>query len=257
MFYFLSKTIDFLLMPMNISLILLMWGMFVKNRRKRNTALILSLMILLMTSNSYIVNKAFTVWEYKQLNIKDVADGYDVGVVLTGGMINWATFATDHIGFGGHADRFLQAYLLYKNGKIKKIMISGASPGWLTRQGKGEGLEVKRLLIQWGVKPGDIVLEQRARNTRENAVFSEKLLAEQFPGQKYLLITSSFHMKRSMACFEKTGLKMDAFPADFYGGDFRFKVKDLLIPDPEVIGYFNLLWREWIGFVIYRIMGYC
>ncbi|GLU56819.1 YdcF family protein [Dyadobacter frigoris] len=243
-------------MPFSISLILILYALFTKKAKRKKIALIFSFSILYLISNSFIINKAFQWWEYKPVNISEVKKTYDVGIVLTGGMISLSQTA-DHPGLGIQADRFLQAYLLYKKGKIRKILITGASQKILTDAGKGEAQQAAALLMQWGVKPGDIVLELKAKNTRENALFTSKILNTKFPGESYLLITSSFHMRRATGCFKKVGISADVFPADFYGSDEGTSFKETVIPDPKIVGFSQLLFREWVGIIIYKIMGYC
>lgn len=257
MFYFLSKTIDFLLMPFSISMILLLYALCTKKTKNKKKALITSFSILFLISNTFLINKAFHWWEYQPVDLKEVNKTYDVGILLTGGLINMAKVNADHPGLGSQADRFLQTYLLYKEGKIKKIIITGASQKALTDHGNGETQQTAKLLVQWGVRPEDILMEQKAKNTRENALFTAKILKQEFPDKKYLLITSAFHMRRSVGCFEKAGVKTDQFPADFYGNSSSNKIKDFIIPAPEVLGYSQLLFREWVGIIVYKIMGYC
>jgi len=256
MFFFLSKTIDFLLMPLSISLILLLYALGTKKPKRKKNAVVLSFLILFLISNSYLINKAFVWWEYKPVKIREVSEMYDAGILLTGGLINIPGLSSDP-GLGLHADRFLQTYELYKAGKIKKIVITGASGKQFTDIGKGEAQQAANFLIQWGVNPNDIILEQSARNTRENALFTAKILNREFPKGSYLLITSAFHMRRSVGCFEKAGIKTDQFPADFYGNNYDPQIKEYFIPSPEVLGYSQLLFRELVGIVIYKIMGYC
>ncbi|MCF0059040.1 YdcF family protein [Dyadobacter sp. CY356] len=244
-------------MPFSISLILILYGLMTKKARRKRIAVIFAFVILYLISNSFLINKAFNWWEYKPVNISEVKKTYDVGILLTGGMISTPDLTIDHPDFGPHADRFLQAYLLYKNGKIRKILITGASPKDFVDAGKSEVQQVSTLLIQWGVKPEDILLEPNAKNTRENAVYSEKILHSKFPGKSYILITSSFHLRRALACFKKAGVSADVFPTDFYGGTGSTKIKDMIIPDPEVVGYSQPLFREWVGIIIYKLMGYC
>ncbi|MCF2442370.1 YdcF family protein [Dyadobacter sp. CY345] len=256
MFFFLSKTIDFLLMPLSISLILLLYALRTNKPKHKKNALILSFVILFLISNSFLINKAFVWWEYKPVKVNAVSKTYDVGILLTGGLINIPELSSD-AGLGLHADRILQTYELYKAGKIKKIIITGASGKQFTDIGKGEAQQTAKFLVQWGVDPQDIILEQEARNTRENALFTAQILNRKFPGKDYLLITSAFHMRRSVGCFEKAGIKTDQFPADFYGNSYDTQIKEYFIPSPEVLGYSQLLFRELVGIVIYKIMGYC
>ncbi len=244
------------MMPLCISLFFIGMAFFAKVQCRRRLYLLIGFLTLVITSNQFLVTQAFNFWEFKPKSTTDLVGTYDVGVVLTGGMINWSTLKTDHVGMGNSGDRFVQAFTLYKNQKIRKILISGASPRKLAQIGRGEGKEAKKFLVAWGVPEEDIILEEAARNTRENAFYTEKILSDQFPGQRYLLLTSSFHMKRSLACFEKVGLNIDTYPVDFYGGDYTFKW-DFWIPEPDAIASFNLVWREWVGFWVYKLMGYC
>lgn len=243
-------------MPFSISLILILYALFTKKNRRKKIAIIFSFAILYLISNSFLINKAFQWWEYKSVNISEVKKTYDVGVVLTGGLITLSQTA-DHPGLGIQADRFLQAYLLYKNNKIRKILITGASRKSLTDAGKGEAQQAAALLVLWGVKAGDIILELNAKNTRENALFTSKILKAQFPGKSYVLITSSFHMRRAAGCFKKVGISAEVFPADFYGNNESTSFKEAVIPDPKIVGFSQLIFREWVGIIIYKIMGYC
>lgn len=207
--------------------------------------------------NAFLVHKAFQWWEYDPINIVELEGSYDVGIVLTGGMIGMPTPHSDHPGFGRHADRFFQAYLLYKAGKIKKILISGADQPRVMRLQLDDGQQTALLLTKWGVPKEDIILEGSSRNTRQNAVNSAKLLQTRFPKGRFILITSSFHLRRAVGCFQKAGINSAVFPADIYGAFRSPTFKDYIRPDPEMFGYAHLLWREWVGFLVYKIMGYC
>ncbi|WP_229253688.1 YdcF family protein [Dyadobacter sp. NIV53] len=150
----------------------------------------------------------------------------------------------------------LEAFLLYKAGKIKKILISGTSQPYLMAAKKGETRLAAQLLLDWGVKAGDIIYEERSRNTRENAIFSARILRSKFPGGKYLLITSAFHMRRSLGCLAKVNIDADAFPADFYGGEYPLDFQFLFVPNSNALAYFDLLWHEWTGYIMYKLVGY-
>jgi uncharacterized SAM-binding protein YcdF (DUF218 family) len=255
MFYFLSKAIDFLIMPFSIFLILSLAGFLSKNAKRRKILLSIAFVWLFLISNSYLVNKAFNWWEYRHTNISSIGKIYDVGIVLSGGLTGVSPEGSDHPSIGSHGDRFLQAFLLYKAGKIKKILITGTSSARLLNQGKGETRQAAELLVQWGVSSEDIILEERARNTRENALYSAGILKSKFPGGSYLLITSAFHIRRSVRCFNKSGMTVTPFATDFYGSQNQ-SLRDLLILDPGAIARLDLLWHEWTGYLIYKMVGY-
>lgn len=256
MFFFLSKTLDFFLMPVGILLFILLFAFFAKNRTKSRRAVLAAVLLLYVFCNTFLVNAAFRWWEYAPRNIADIQQPYEVGVVLTGGMIRLSNVKADHPGLGRHADRFFQAYLLYKAGKIKKILISGADNPRKMKMKLDDGHQAARLLVGWGVHPDDILLEGSSRNTHQNAVNSAALLKQKFPGNRYLLITSSFHLRRAVACFKKENIQVDVFPADIYGVMLALSLEDYLRPDPDVFAYVHLLWREWIGYATYWVVGY-
>jgi uncharacterized SAM-binding protein YcdF (DUF218 family) len=257
MFFFLSKTIDFFLMPLSFILILLIYAGFAKNRTNAKKAILTVVVMMFLLCNAFLVHKAFQWWEYAPKNIADVEGVYDVGIVLTGGMVGLPTTTSDHPGLSRHADRLLQTYLLYKAGKINKILISGADQPRIMKLKLDDGQQSALLLQKWGVPKADILLEGTSRNTRQNAVNSAEILRKRFPGGRFILITSSFHLRRAVGCFQKAGIDPAVFPADLYGPFRTPTLRDYLRPDPDMFGYAHLLWREWVGYLVYKVMGYC
>jgi len=257
MFYFLSKAVDFLVMPLSIAFFLLLYALFAKKDKSRKRTVFLAIILLLLISNSYLVNKAFNWWEPKPSDIGSIHQVYDAGILLSGGLIASNYPEEDHAWMGRHGDRVLQTYLLYKAGKIRNILITGTSSEAVMAAGKGETRQAAALLVKWGVPAHAIIYEEKARNTRENALFSARILNEKFASGKYMLITSAFHMRRSAGCFAKAGIKTDIFPADFYGSYYGTTLKSTVIPDPDALAYFSLLWHEWVGYVVYSLAGYC
>lgn len=256
MFYFLSKAIDFLIMPLSIIFLMMLYGLATKNNRKRKLVLMLSLVLLSLFSNTWLVNKAFTWWEPRPVNINTVDGTYDVGILLSGGLIGANVPDEDHAVLGSHGDRVLQTFLLYKAGKIKKVLITGTSSATMMEAGKGETRRAAALMVKWGVPAQDVIFEENARNTRENALFVARILNQKFPGGRYLLITSAYHMPRSAGCFAKVRVKTDQFPADYYGSYYPLAFKNTLIPDPYALAYFSFLWHEWVGYIMYKLVGY-
>ncbi|GGM98430.1 hypothetical protein GCM10010967_35360 [Dyadobacter beijingensis] len=256
MFYFLSKAVDFLIMPLSIVFFILIYAWTIKSDRRRKQAVGLVIVLLFLGSNPYLVTKAVNAWEHRFVNLAEVKKTYDVGIMLSGGLIMTSTPRQDHPALGDHGDRILQTYLLYKQGKIKKILITGISGELLMARRLGETRQAASLLVSWGVPAQDILFEEKARNTHENALYSAQILNKMFPGGKYLLVTSAFHMRRSAGCFEKVGVKTDPFPADFHGGYNEFIIHKL-VPDPDAFARFCMLWHEFVGLVAYKLVGYC
>ena len=101
------------------------------------------------------------------------------------------------------ADRVWHAARLYHAGKAPVIMPSGCS----------EAGSSTVLLRELGVPASAIVVEDRAKNTIENGLFS-KTLMEKNGYTNALLVTSAFHMRRSEMIFRTLGVRVFPVTAD-------------------------------------------
>jgi uncharacterized SAM-binding protein YcdF (DUF218 family) len=71
-----------------------------------------------------------------------------------------------------------------------------------------------------------------------------------------LLITSAFHMRRSLGCFEKVGFNVAPYSTDRYSGERKYIFDHLFIPSASVLEEWNLIIHEWIGYMTYYFSGY-
>ncbi|MDN5202626.1 YdcF family protein [Fulvivirgaceae bacterium BMA10] len=254
MFFILSKTVYFLAMPLTIIVACFLLSYFFRNILLKKRLFLLGTLLLLLFTNDFIINEFLLIWEESPTTINQVKNDYDIGIVLTG-ITNVNKKPHDRVHFNKGADRILHALQLYREGKIKRILISGGS-GSLLRKDFTEAQGLQSTLLMAGVNPEDIILESNSRNTFENAKFSTELIKQKFQNQKCLLITSAFHMRRSRACFAKTGLPVDTFSVDFYTHDRMFTPDILILPQVGALSKWNILIREILGVLTYRIMGY-
>ena len=253
MFYILSKTIFYILMPMFWIIFLLFYAIVTKNDKRRKKAIRICLGIVFIFGNPALTNEAFWQWEVPATPMANVGT-YEVGVVLTG-VLNVHKIPHERTYFNKGADRITHALQLYKNGNIKKILISGGS--FQPIKDEDEAQDLKKFLLLAGVPENDIILEDKSANTRENALFSAKILNKDFPNQKYLIITSAFHLRRSLGCFEKAGIKADGFATDFYNSDRKtINALSWLVPTEKSLYFSYILLHEWLGYGVYRIIGY-
>ena len=192
-------------------------------------------------------------WEYDPIPISEVGE-YDVAIVFSG-VTKGSKTPRDRVYFGFGADRITHTLQLYNEGKIKKILVSGGL-GFQQVENSAAADRIASFLKMAGVPDSVITVEPDAVNTYENAVKSAEILKSKFPNQKYLLITSSFHMKRAKLCLEKQGIDFDIFPAGFHTTRSTMNIDDLLIPKAESILNWELMIKEWVGIATYKLMGY-
>ena len=250
MFFLLSKTIYFLAKPFTWIVGAFLLSVFVKRHRQR--FFWTGLGLLLFFSNPFLSNAVMRAWEVAPEPIATLPI-HRVGIVLGG--ITTDKEPRDRVHVTGSSDRVLHAVQLYRQKKIKKILVSGGS-GKLLKDQVPEAELLKRLLLLSGIPPRDILTEAESRNTRENALNCAKLLNERFPDEEHLLITSAYHMRRAEACFQKAGLEVYPFGVDFRSDSPKYTPDQLLLPSASAIEGWEMVVREWVGMGAYAVAGY-
>jgi uncharacterized SAM-binding protein YcdF (DUF218 family) len=254
MFFFLSKTISYLAQPFTIICFLLIVAAIVKNTRLKKKLFTTGLILLLFFSNDFIANEFMLAWEVKATPY-NVMHPYKVGIVLTGATIPLLK-PNDRVYFQRGADRVYHTVQLFKLGLIEKILISGGS-GRLTREDEPEADQFQKAMVIMGVPVENIIIENETRNTAESAREVKKLIEKAgYRGTDCLLITSAFHMRRSLACYRKAGLEPDPFSTDFFAHPRNFFPDTLILPNIDALNKWHKLFREWVGFIAYKFAGY-
>jgi uncharacterized SAM-binding protein YcdF (DUF218 family) len=124
----------------------------------------------------------------------------------------------------------------------------------LVYSGRAEAEEVGGKIVRLGVDPGRMILESRARNTFENAQYSFDLLKPK-PGERWLLVTSAWHMPRAIGTFRRVGFPVEAYPVDFRVIDFDREQSVLYAPGSESLRHLDVPAKEWVGLVYYWLVG--
>lgn len=254
MFFLLSKILDFLLQPILWVLLFLVLGLWWRNSEIRRRFLITAFALLVFFTNPFLINEAWLAWEVPPGSLKNIPD-YDAGILLTG-VTNSDKSPHDRVYFNKGADRVFHTLLLYRNGNINKIIISGGF-GSVLKKHASEAAELRQVLLLAGVPDSVILVEDQSRNTRENALYTKELINRHPDIKKTILITSAFHMRRAEACFWKVGLRSAIFSTDFYSTDRRKTLDELVIPQEKALTEWSRLLHEIAGFLIYKVLGYC
>ena len=246
MFFILSKILSFLIKPTFWILLLIISSIIFKSKRKR--LLYISLFVFWFFGNGYIVDVAYRMWEGDAISVSELKNPYRYGIVL-GGFSGYDD-KKDRIEFNDCGDRLSYAIQLYNKGIIKKILVSGGN-GQLISEGYLEADWSKKFLLEVGIPKEDILIENKSRNTYENAKYTSKLLGDNT--ENLLLITSAWHMKRSNFCFRKFNLNCDKFPTDYTMKDKEFNLTYLILPTARTYERWEILIKEWVGLVVYTI----
>lgn len=248
MFFVLSKILSFFFKPLSWVFILLISGLVLKDVKKKQRLFFAAVVLLYVLSNPFFFNVSNDIWSIKTVKIHGE---YDAAVVLLG-FTSLITDPKEMVHVSSAVNRITQLIPLYRKGVVRKIVLSGGSSS-LKGHAKSEAEEVKKLLLEWKVDEVDIIIEKGSRNTYEN-LKNCKTILHQF--DKILLVTSSYHMRRSMACANKLDIQVTPFVTDYIKVKYE-SVVYYLIPDLESFKGFNYLIHEWVGYVAYWLRGYC
>lgn len=174
----------------------------------------------------------------------------DVIVMLGGG----ATGDTPNMGEQGNlcaspASRLMAAAELYNRLHVP-VLVSG---GQVYADSGPEAVIARRELMRLGVPESDILLEPDSLNTRQNAVFSGRILREQGLSRP-VLVTSAFHMERSVLNFEKEGFQVTAYPADYRTNRQQIFHYNKLMPSTAALDDSVIVFREKLRYLVTRYL---
>lgn len=150
------------------------------------------------------------------------------------------------------AERLTEGVRLAKRLSGVPVVFTGGSAGLMVSL-PGAARPVGQFLADMGITPERIVIEDRSRNTHENALFTRDLV-KPAPGRRWVLVTSAAHMPRSVGVFRKAGFDVIPYPVDYRTRG----PEDLLRPFeriPAGLERTDVAAREWIGLVAYWLTG--
>ena len=174
------------------------------------------------------------------------------GIIILGGAEDArADPPRELAGLNESAERYTEAVALALRFPKMRVVFTGGT-ALLVLTAAGESVTAGRLLEALGVDKARLTLEGRARDTYENAVFTKQLV-NPAPGERWLLITSAWHMPRAMGCFRQAGFAVEPWPVDYRtGGRVEIWLKSGV---PEGLRQMDFVMREYAGLVAYYLTG--
>lgn len=256
MFFILSKILDFIVTPFYWVLFSLIIGFWLRVRKSKRGPVFykLAVVLLIFFTNPIVFNTVARLWEVPAYPAENIKNPYEIGILL-GGSVNTFDKKSNRPVYSLSVDRLLQTIALYKKGKIRKILLSGGS-GRIFEQDMRESDFVVDVLLQSGIPREHILVENRSRNTYENAIYSVETLKRNNISGSVLLITSATHMRRSVACFSKAGMHVTPYPVDSKGNTQQFTPDKIILPEPYGFVIWDQIVHEWVGMAVYRVAGY-
>lgn len=132
-------------------------------------------------------------------------------------------------------------------GRAPRIILSGGGDG-----GSSEARMMARAIARLGVPPAALMLEERSRNTRDNARYTAAL-AQQHRMRRVLLVTSSLHMPRAIAEFRAAGI--DAVAVSVPEHAARSNWRERWLPSYSALWRSGRAFKEYGGLLMMRLQG--
>lgn len=257
MFVVVSKVLGPLASPLGLCFCVWVASAWIYWRRSRvwgNRMAIAGIVILLAFSNFQVGGRLMHALENDYVALEAAACPAAEAIVVLGGMTAPPIPPRPTTDVADSFDRLLHALRLWKAGKAPLLIVSGGNMSFLTGSDLTEARRMQALAQEYGVPASAIILEERSRNTFENALYVREVLEERGL-KKILLVTSASHMPRSAAVFRTQGIDFVAAPTDVRVVPRPFNLFQIL-PNFEALKFSTIATKEYVGIAVYRLKGW-
>jgi uncharacterized SAM-binding protein YcdF (DUF218 family) len=256
LFFALSKTLGVMLLPSNFLVGIGIFGLallFTRFTSLGRKLVFASIALLAFCGFSpfgnwllYPLEQRFPPW--------DDSRGAPDGIVVLGGSIDPGLSAAHGVTvFSGAVDRIVAGAALAHRYPDARIVFSGGSANLVSDDAAKEADYAALVFERLGVSKNRLTMERNSRNTQENAEFSKAMISPK-PGERWLLVTSAFHMPRAVGIFRKAGFAVEPYPVDWrMGGREELLAFSIFVLDG--LGRTDAAMREWMGLTAYWISG--
>ena len=245
MFFILSKLLLIFLFPLNWVLAALITAFILKRPKRKKFFLKTAFILLVVFTNPYLLDLFGSSWNVSNGTL---ANNKTYSCVIVLGGFSYAG-EKDKGYFNSASDRFIQGLKLLSQHNASHILITGGN-GELVNNGFREGDWAKNQLILLNVPDSSIIIEDQSRNTLENAAFSKLVLQKSNLQPPYILVTSAFHMRRSLSVFKKAEIEVVPYSCNFLTNSKEFAFWKL-VPDANVLSTWNIYIKEFVGTFVY------
>ncbi len=252
MFFYLAQTFWFLCAPSHLAVWLVLAAAVLLYRRNRVRAA----RRCAVASAAILIVFGFTpvsVWlmhPVENLYPRPALPAHIDGILILGGGTDSETFASrgaPNAGYG-FARLAAAAGLAQKHPEARVVFSGGVLP---VSHWASEARAAKAILVELGVPPERITLEDTSRNTWENFSFA-KAIVKPKNGERWVLVTSAFHMPRAMKIAAKVNWPMLPWPSDYMtAANSHYQFREF----PENLKRSDLAIHEGIGVLVYRLTG--
>lgn len=254
MFFGLSKIFWTLAQPLNALCLLALLGLALRFFRPRaGQGIMLAALLGILFFGIVPVGPWALTWLERQYPTPETLPAKIDGVIVLGGAFeSYLTQKTGHIVANGDIERVFCFVEIAKTHPEARLVFSGGS-GDIMNPDARESEDAKAFFKLAGLEGRDILYETKSRNTYENALYTKEMIAPE-EGQNWIVVTSAFHMPRTMGIFGAAGWPVTPYQCD-PKTDGTYTVFNRL---PSVTANFtalNIAIKEMIGLIVYYATG--
>jgi uncharacterized SAM-binding protein YcdF (DUF218 family) len=255
MFYHVSKIGWFLVEPSNLLSVLalagtlLCWTRFIRVGRRLAVG---SSILLLVLGLSPVANWLILPLEMR-FPVPDLTGKQIDGIIVLGGTVQERqTLAHGVMAVNDAGERVIAMADLARRYPAARVIFTGGA-GVYSNAPKPEAEVVQEQLGTLGLAAGRVMIESKSLNTVENAAFS-KAMVQPKQGETWLLVTSAWHMPRSVGIFRNVNWEVVAYPVDFRTAGWQDRTRGFSSIS-DGLRRSEVATREWLGLLVYRLTG--
>jgi uncharacterized SAM-binding protein YcdF (DUF218 family) len=249
-FFYLSKFLFLLVQPSLICLAMIAAGLMLRRNRLTSSGFAL-LLVIAFSPLSYLLLLPLEE-RFARPRLDQVGDISGI-IILSGFENTYGTKARGVLTMGDAAERLTEGVLLAHRLPAARVIFTGGSATILDAAPSAASA-VAEFIVGTGIAADRVILESAARNTRENATMTHDIVKPK-PGERWLLVTSAFHMPRAMGVFRVAGFEVVAWPVDYRttgNGDATRLTGSI----GEGTYHVDISVKELIGLIVYRLRGW-
>lgn len=253
MFFYLSKIVWFFFEPSSLLVVLAVAGSLALFTRwwRFGRAVALAASLALLISGLTPLGHALVLPLENRFPVSEVPA--PDGIIVLGGAFDTLVFSARGVSaLNESGERLAELVALARRYPSARIVISGGRGGVFYNR-LAEADLARRMLAEAGLDPLRLELEDRSRNTFQNALMTRSMVGPK-ANERWLLVTSAYHMPRAVGCFRRVGFPVIAHPVDYRTRG----TQDLLRPFNRVsegLRRVDLATREWVGLTVYYLTG--
>jgi len=254
MTFYLSKFLWYLFNPFNCIIFLLILSVilnFLKLLKFSKIILYFAFFLFFITGALptgsyllYLLEKNY----HNKVNLPENVDGI---LILSGATSPFLTKEYDQISLNGSVERLTESIQLMKKYPKAKVFFAGGS-GYIEYPDLNHSDVAKKFYESLDVNTKNIFFDKTSRNTYENIVFAKKKFNPN-KDEKWVLVTSAFHLKRAINVGEQLGWEFIPYATDYkLPKKFRWKLSFNFFGN---LSSFQRSSHEWVGIISYYLMG--